>query len=232
MRWWMGMAGLAAAMLAAPALAQDEVVVTGTRLRAPDASTTSGVGIKRRADFAVERVTVYGDARDKAQRRKEILDTVRGAIQLGAKRGIQLAFGEAVIQPLTLANVEDKLTFDEDDDRKDAEQVEFVIKTPLDSGDALATIDRLAAFRKAVPLVGRAEIKAVGEPGVSIVSPSQYRGAILAAIAADANAAARAFGPDYVVEVDGLNRAVRWVLTSPTEVLLYLDHELRVVPKR
>lgn len=230
MRHFFGFAALALA--AAPAMAQDEVVVTGTRLERASASATSGVGIKRRADFAVERVTVYGDARDKTQRRKEILDTVRAAIQLGEKRAIQLAYGDAVIQPLTLANLETKLKFDKDQDRDDAEQVSFVIKTPLRDGDALAAFDRLAAFRKAVPLVGRAEIEVEGEPGVSIVNPSQYRAAIITAIAADANAAARAFGPDYVAEIDSLNRPVHWALVNPTEVLLYLDHELRVVPKR
>ena len=219
-------------MFATPAFAQDEVVVTGSRRQAADASATSGVGIKRRADFAVARVTVYGDARDKAQRRREILDTVRAAIQLGAKRGILLAYGNTVIQPLTLANVEDKLKFEKDDSRDDAEQVEFVIKTPLDSGDAVAAIDRLAAFRKAVPLAGRAEIEIEDDSGVSIVNPSQYRAAIIAAIAADANATARAFGPEYVVEVGELNRPVRWVLVNPTEVLLYLEHDLRVTPKR
>ncbi|MBS0480162.1 MAG: TonB-dependent receptor [Proteobacteria bacterium] len=218
-------------LIPAPAIAQ-EIVVTGSRMRSNGAEDTAGIGIRRRADFAVQRVTVYGDARDKEARRKEILDTVRAAIQLGGKRAVQLAYGDAVIQPLTLANFADKLKFEKDEDRDDAEQVTFLIKTPLSDGNALAAIDRLNAFIKAVPGVGRAVMAADGESGVSIVDPSQYRPQILAAIAADANAAAKLFGSDYAVEADNLATPVRWVLVSPTEVLLYIGHDLKVVPKR
>jgi hypothetical protein len=220
------------ASLPVPALAQDEIVVTGSRRAQEGPAQTAGIGIRHRADFAVQSVTVYGDARDREARRKEILDTVRNAIQLGEKRGIQLAYGEGIIQPLTLANYADKLKFDEDDSRDDAEQVAFIVKTPLSDGNALAAIDRLNAFIKAVPLVGRAVAAPAGDPGVSIVDPGQYRPQILAAIAADANAAARQFGPDYAVEVNDLATPVRWVLASPTEVLLYIGHDLKVVPKR
>ncbi|MEP6567174.1 MAG: hypothetical protein ABJB10_18740 [Mesorhizobium sp.] len=224
--------GAMLALMPLPALAQ-EIVVTGSRIRGGDSpAQTAGIGIRRRADFAVQRVTVYGDAREKEARRKEILDTVRAAIQLGDKRGVQLSYGDAIIQPLTLANFADKLTFEKDDNRDDSEQVTFIVKTPLTDGNALAAIDRLAAFIKAVPAVGRAVVAADGDPGVSIVDPSQYRQQIIAAIAADANAAARQFGPDYAVEVDNLATPVRWVLASPTEVLLYIGHDLKVMPKR
>jgi hypothetical protein len=220
-------------LLPAPAFAQNEIVVTGSRVRGNDGpEQTAGIGIRRRADFAVQRVTVYGDARDKETRHKEIFDTVRAAIQLGEKRGVQLSYGEAIIQPLTLANYADKLKLAKDDSRDDAEQVEFLIKTPLSDGNALAAIDRLNAFIKAVPAAGRAVVEADGDSGVSIVDPAQYRAQILAAIAADADAAAKLFGPDYAVEVSDLATPVHWMLESPTEVLLYLSHDLKVVPKR
>ena len=102
----------------------------------------------------------------------------------------------------------------------------------MGDGDASAALDRLAAFVKAIPLDGRAVIQHDDEPGVSIVDPNQYRPQIIAAIAADANAAARQFGPDYMVEASNLATPVRWILTGPTEVLLYLNHDLSVVPKR
>ncbi len=217
--------------LPAPLLAQDEIVVTGSKLSQGPVQT-AGIGLRRRADFAVQRVTIYGDSREKQSRRTEILETVRNAIQLGAKRGVQLSYGDAVIQPLTLANYADKLSFVKDEDRDDAEQVTFLVKTPLSDGNALAAIDRLTDFVKAITPVGRAVASADGEPGVSIVNPSQYRSQILAAIATDATAAARLFGPDYGVEVTDLATPVRWVLVSPTEVLLYLNHDLKVVPRR
>jgi len=218
--------------LATPALAQEEVVVTGTKRGGGEmASQVAGVGVKRRADFAVQRVTIYGDTRDKAQRRKEILATVANAIELGQKRSIQLAYGESVIRPLTITNYAAKLGFDEDDDREDAERVTFIVKTPLKDGDAFAALDRLAAFIKAVPVNGRAVVEAEGEAGVSIVDPGQYRAQVIAAIAADATAAARTFGQDYAAQISSLAQPVRWVLTGPTEVLLYIQYDLQIVPK-
>ncbi|MBY0520899.1 MAG: TonB-dependent receptor [Sphingomonas sp.] len=216
---------------AAPALAQDEIVVTASRRSGSDAADVAGIGVKRRADFAVQRVTVYGDTRDKVARRAEILATVKAAIDAGQKRGVALAYGESVIRPLTLANYATKLVFTEDEDRDDAEQVSFIIKTPLKDGDAFAALDRLSAFVKAVPLNGRALIEAEGEAGVSIVDPGQYRAQVIAAIAADATAAAKLFGEDFGAHVSNLAQPVRWVLTGPTEVLLYIPHDLQVMPK-
>lgn len=215
---------------AQPALAQDEIVVTGQR-RDGALPDNSGVGIRRPADFVVQRVTVYGDSRERDPRRKEILATVRNSIETGNRRGIQVAYGTTVIQPLTIGNYADELKFEDDDDREDPEKVSFVIKAPLSGGDAPSALAKLREFIKVVPLEGRAVIEADGDPGVSIVNPSQYRGQIVAAIAADANASAGQFGPGHAAEVSDLARPVRWVLTGPTEVLLYIDHDLKIIPK-
>lgn len=212
--------------------AQEEIVVTASRRTAEaGAAATAGIGIRRRADFAVQTVNVYGDARDKEVRRREILQTVRNAIELGGRQRILLAYGGTTIEPLTLANYADKLKFVTDENRDDAERVSFTIKTPLTEGSITAAFERLTAFAKAVPAVGRAIVEHDADPGVSIVDPGQYRRQIVAAIAADALATAGAFGPSYAAEVADLARPVRWALVSPTEVLLYLDHDLKVVPK-
>ncbi|MDB5695491.1 MAG: TonB-dependent receptor [Sphingomonas bacterium] len=143
-----------------------------------------------------------GDTRDKEQRRRETLQTVKNAIELGARRQVQLAHGGTMIEPLTLANHTEKLAVADDDDRDDAERASFVIKTPPTEGSATAAFQRLAAFAKAVPVVGRAVVEADATPGVSIVDPSRYRKDIVAAIAADATASAAAFGPTYAAEVE------------------------------
>lgn len=218
---------------ATPAFAQEgEIIVTAQRISSPgQMPQIPGIGIKRQADFAVQPVTVKGDTRDKAMRRKEILATVRSLIEMAGKRGVQVSYGATVIQPLTLANYAEKLRFQDDSDRNDAEEVSFVVKSALTDGNAIAAGERLDAFLKAVPLNGRAEIDHDDEAGVSIVNPNQYRGAVIAAIAADANASAKAFGPDYAVDVSDLARPVHWVLTGPTEVLLYMDYSLRIAHK-
>ncbi|WP_232491970.1 hypothetical protein [Novosphingobium kaempferiae] len=93
----------------APAWGQDEglgeVIVTAMRREADDYSADMpAVGLRRKADFAVVEVAVSGDTRDKAQREGEIYDMIRSAIAAAPKSGVQLAYGERTLQPLTLAN--------------------------------------------------------------------------------------------------------------------------------
>src|SRR3569832_33250 len=137
----------------APALAQEslgqgEVVVTGTRREADgyDASMPA-VGLRRRADFAIQQVTITGDTRDATVRHDEMYRMIRGAIELATKRGVQLATGDTVVEPLTLENYRN-LTLTRDS-RPDSEKVSFLVKTPLtEGGDAKAALDRIDAFVK------------------------------------------------------------------------------------
>src|SRR5688572_11101659 len=107
--------------------------------------------MKRLADFAVQVVTIVGDTRDEQKRRDEILGMVKKAIELAGKRGgIELATGQFVVEPLTLANYRN-LEIVEDDERDDVEQVSFLVKTRLAAGmDAKAALERIEAFVKAV----------------------------------------------------------------------------------
>jgi hypothetical protein len=222
---------------AAPAPAQDltgsEIVVTGTRREADnyDASIPA-IGLRRVADYAIQEVNVVGDTRETARRRDEIFQMIRGAIALAAKSGgIELATGEMVVEPLTLDNYRNlPLT---SDGRPDTDKTSFLIKTRLAAnGDAKAALDRISAFIKTVPTVGRAEMRASGDLTLSIVSPDQYRGRIVDLVAADAHATAAKLGPDYAVEAKGLDRPVEWSRASLTEVFLYVPYSYTVVPLR
>jgi hypothetical protein len=230
-----GFAGPAAAQN----LGESEIVVTGSRIQAPGSATVArppAVGLKRTADFAVQYVTITGDTRDEKTRRDEIYSMVRGAIELAARRGdIDLASGSLVVEPLTLANYRNLPLGDEDEDdddyRPDTDRVSFLVKTRLAAGmDAKAALDRIAAFVKAVPAVGRAEMKANGELTLSVVGPDQYRGQIVDLVAADARSTAARLGPDYVVTANGLDRPVEWTRASLTEVYLYVPYNYSVVP--
>jgi hypothetical protein len=222
---------------AAPAPAQDltgsEIVVTGTRREADnyDASIPA-IGLRRVADYAIQEVNVVGDTRETARRRDEIFQMIRGAIALAAKSGgIELATGEMVVEPLTPDNYRNlPLT---SDGRPDTDKTSFLIKTRLAAnGDAKAALDRISAFIKTVPTVGRAEMRASGDLTLSIVSPDQYRGRIVDLVAADAHATAAKLGPDYAVEAKGLDRPVEWSRASLTEVFLYVPYSYTVVPLR
>jgi hypothetical protein len=220
-----------------PALAQDlsgsEIVVTGARREADgyDASIPA-IGMRKVADFAVQEVMVAGDTRESARRRDEIFAMIRGAIErAGGSSGIELATGEMVVEPLTLANYRNLTLVS--DGRPDTDRTSFLVKTRMSAnGDAKAALDRIDAFIKSVPAVGRAEIKRSGDLTLSIVAPDQYRGKIVDLVAADARATAARLGPEYAVESRGLDRPVEWSRASLTEVFLYLPYSYSVIPAR
>jgi hypothetical protein len=242
------MLGLCACLLVAttfPAGAQEndsaEIIVTGMRRLNPDddektpAKAAEAVPapvqmLRRTADFAVQQVIVTGDATQKEDRRSEIFGMTRKAIEASAGLGVQVATGELVVEPLTLANYKDLKPEENDDDG--GEMVKFLIKVPLSAGmDAKAALTRIEKFIKAIPTVGRAEMKAYSELTLSVVNPEQYRGQIIDLVAKDTGTTSERFGPGYGVEVLGLDRPVRWKQASATEVLLFLPVTATVRPR-
>jgi hypothetical protein len=210
----------------------EEIIVTGLRREAEDYDASiPAIGLRRVADFAIQEVTIAGDTRDAQKRRDEIYAMIRGAIQVAERQGtIQLATGELIVEPLTLANYRN-LTLN-GDGRPDSERTSFLVKTPLAGSDAKAALDRIEKFIKAVPAVGRAEIRKAGDLTLSVVKPDQYRDAILDLVAVDAKATAAKLGADYAVEATGLDRPVEWGRASLTEVLLYVPYRYSIVPAR
>jgi hypothetical protein len=234
--------------IALPALAQDEdaggeIVVTAFRKLNPDDDEDEklkllGSGppaavqmLRRTADFAVQQVIVVSDATNKDEAKAEILAMTRKAIELSAGAGTLLATGELLVEPLTTANYKE-LKVEDDDDEFDGELVKFLVKVPLKPGiDAKAALARIDKFLKAVPAVGRAEMKAYSELTLSVVNPEQYRGAIIDLVAKDTTATSARFGAGYGVEVTGLDRSVQWQRAGLTEVQLYLPSATTVRPR-
>jgi hypothetical protein len=223
-------------MIAPAARAQDEgaqeVVVTAMRRDADDYSAEMpAVGLRRKADFAVVEVTVAGDTRDKTQRESEIYDMIRSAITATPRAGVQLAYGERTLQPLTAQNYRELSLHN--DSRPDSQNTSFLVKVPLKGDmDSQAAQAAITAFIKTVKPVGRALLSQSGDLTLSVVAPDQYRGQIADAIAADAKAMAARLGDGYGVEIEGLNRPVEWARSGLSEVLLYMPYKLVVVPKR
>jgi len=231
----LGLLAAATPFWLSPALAQDEgmgeVIVTAMRREADDFDERiPAVGLKRTADFAVVEVTVMGDTRETGPRRSEIYDMIRGAIQAAPAHGVELSYGERTLTKLTLENYRD-LTLS-GDGRPDSERTSFFVKVPLGGKtDGQAAQTAITRFVKAVKPVGRAQMKETNDLTLSVVAPDQYRGAVAEAIAADARAMAARLGPDYGVEIEGLNRPVEWTRAGLSEVLLYVPYKLTVVPK-
>jgi hypothetical protein len=229
------------ASAALPARAQ-EVVVTGQYRAGYTAAEPYGavaqgpqqfrpvVNLKRTADYIVQAVRVVGDTREAPKRRDEVLGMVRNAIQLADRSGVELSTGELVLEPLTLANYTNLPL--RSAGRPDTDQAIFLVKTRLAPGiDARAALDRITKFVAAVPNVARAEMETMGDPTLSVIDPNQYRGQIIALIAADAASTAGKFGTGYGIQATGLDRPVQWARASLTEVFLYLPASYVVVPK-
>ncbi|WP_033919967.1 hypothetical protein [Sphingomonas sp. 37zxx] len=209
-----------------------EVVVTGSR-RDTDGFDESRpvVGLRRAADFAILEVTIAGDTRDAEKRRSEILAMVKSAIEIAPKFAVQLATGDEVVEALTIANYRDLSLLN--DSRPDTDRTTFLVKVKLGDGvDGAAARDRIGRFVKAVPAVGRAEIRGGSDDlTLSIVGPDRFRSEILDILAADAKAVAGRMGPEYGVELKGLDRPVEWARAGLTDVFLYIPYNMVVRPK-
>lgn len=211
-------------------IGNQEIIVTGAR-RSSDSfdDKMPVVGLRRTADFAVQPIFISGDTRDADQRHEEIYQTLRRAIDQAGSAGVQLAFGDEVVEQLMASNYRDVTL--RKDDRPDTNKIELLVKTRLVAGgDARAATARIDRFIKSIKPVGRALVSEMNDMTLSIVAPDQYRGAIADQIATDARTVAAKFGPNYAVEVKGLNRPVEWARAGLTDVLLYIPYELSIVP--
>lgn len=212
-------------------LTSQEVVVTAKRAEQDDYQRDMpAVGLRKTADFLVQEVTIRGDTRDPKQRSAEIRQMLQRAVQMAGKYGVQLAFGDYILTPLTLQNV-DEVTLT-NDNRPDSQKLEFLIKSPLGAGDTGAAAQkRIEAFVDAVPEVGRAQMDESGDASLSIVGPDQYRAQIADKVMEDARALAAKMGSGYAVTIEGLNMPVLWTRAGASEVMLYIPYKLVVVPK-
>ena len=215
--------------MAEPATAQ-EVIVTGQRgdfANAPGGyvgivlPSRPVITLTRPADYVVFGIKVAGDTRDQKQRRADLLATIRGAIGAADKAGVELAIGQYLLQPLTAAGL-GNLPF-AGDGRPDTDQTNFLAKVRVAPGIDLTTARaRIDRFVASVKPIGRSTISVSFGPMLSMIRPDQYRAQIIDLIAADAAASAAKFGPNYGVDVSGLDRPVEWTRAGPLDVFLYL----------
>lgn len=222
-------------ILATPASAQDldlqEVVVTGSRIEQDGYQRDMpAVGLRRTADFLVQEVVIRGDTRDPKQRAAEIRQMLQKAVQIASRQGVQLAYGDYILTPLTLDNL-DEITLT-NDNRPDSQKVEFLVKAPLAGKESgTAAEKRIEDYVEAVPEVGRAQMDVYGDSSLSIVGPDKYRVQIADKVMEDARALSAKMGSDYAVTIEGLNMPVLWTRAGPSEVMLYVPYKLVIVPK-
>ncbi len=223
-------AGLAAVLFAANAWAQsEEIVVTGSRISENDATVPHVVLVKR-ADFLITRVRVTCDTRDKAQRNKEIRETLRAMIRGAKGPSIKLAVnvGDEIVTDFDETQID---TIIVPDSRPDSSVAQIIVKTAVTQADSYAdATDRIRTFIEKVPVSGRTEVVRSGDWDLTIVGPEQYRTALLKLIAADSKATAEQFGADYGIAVEGLQRPVEWYQSAPLDLALFIRYGMTMTP--
>lgn len=206
-----------------------EVVVTANRLNARYAQQDRPVvGLRRQADSAVMSVSISSDSRDEADRKREIHAMLLSTLDRASAAGIEMVTGSFELVPVTKANYQELPLFGAG--RVDTSQVSFMVKTRL-AGSITNAEQKLSAFVKTVPKTGRGAIDKTSGVTLTIIDPDQYRGAIVKLVAENARAQAAVFGPEYAVQVSGIDGQVFWSQVSNTDVFLYIPYRYTIVPK-
>lgn len=221
---------------AVPASAQDanapglgEVVVTANRLNARYAQQDRPVvGLRRQADSVVLQVGFSSDSRDAETRKREIHEMLLAALGRAGAAGVELVTGNFELIPVTRANYQDLPLISAG--RVDTSQANVMVKVKL-AGSTMAAGERLDAFIKGIPRTGRGAIDKAGALTLTIRNPDQYRDAIVKLVADDARHNAAIFGPDYAVQVGGIDGQISWSQVSGTDVFLYLPYRYTILPK-
>lgn len=230
-------AALAATAMPVPVWAQAEesIVVTGSRVERDSYDQyyddeQSAIGLTRKADNFVKPIFINSDSRDPDVRRAEVTAMLEETMRLAARQGIVLVAGNyklAVLTPETLK----ELSYGTGS-RPDTTRVKIYARLPV--GGAYAGVEEvdkaIAAFVKTVPVSGRSYME-TGSTDLAINNPQSYRGAVVKAIADEAKRYAAMFGPDYGIEIRGLDSELYFKQASETEVFLYISHSFVIRPK-
>jgi hypothetical protein len=231
------------ALLAPPALAQrssqvGEVVVTAERRSSEQGVPVVTIGsqphvvVFRRADNLIVDLQVECDTRDRSDRLNELRSTLKNVVAAAAADGsIELGVEDedaGVVVPFRLEALDSMLSPGQ---RADTSDVKIVVKTAIQSNDTFeAATGRIDTFIRKIRVVGRAQALRSGDWQLTLKSPRQYRPEIIAAIAKDADDAAKAVGPGYGVTLTGLERAIGWERSGPLELALFIPYSLSVGP--
>jgi hypothetical protein len=150
------------------------------------------------------------------------------ALERAAAAGVELVTGNFDLIPVTKANYQE-LSFSSAG-RVDTSQVNLMIKVKL-GGSTVAAEQRIDSFIKTIVRTGRGAVDKSGGLTLTIVNPDQYREAIVKLVAEDARHYAAIFGPDYAVQVSGVDAQIFWSQVSSTDVFLNVPYHYTIVPK-
>ena len=223
--------GLLFCLLASLASAQDaaleEIVVTGSRVDV-DYYEMPAVTITKKADFLVQNIRLINDSRSPDLRKAEIIETIENLIRRSrSMEGMALSYGRGFLEPINLDD--ESLQLLEDRQRVDTNYIDIYAKVALDlDRSSKAQIADLREFISGAKKAGRTEILPLGDIGLSIVGPEQYRYEIIEKIAAENAKVGQAMNADCEITIGGLEGRVQWDRTSVSELTLYIPYGMEV----
>lgn len=204
----------------------EEIVVTGSRIS--EYGDTPAVTLQRQADFLTQSIQLVNDSRSPDLRRKEIIQTIKNLMDSARKQaGIELSYGDGFLLPINLDD--DSLQIIEDQRRADTSHVDIYVKVKFQPNAAPAgQISELRKFIESARKDGRTEIDSLGDVGVSIVKPEQYRYDIVARISEEAKNLRGVVDSSCKVSITGLQSRVSWERTGVADLLLYIPYSIQV----
>ncbi|MEM1051087.1 MAG: hypothetical protein AAGI28_03235, partial [Pseudomonadota bacterium] len=193
-------------------------------------SGPSAIGVTRRADYFVTPLFVSSDSRNFEERKSEIYKMLGETLNRAEAEGIDIVAGQYGLETVTRANMFELPLMG--GNRPDTNRVQIYARIPLRGDDPKVskTAERIKEFGEAIPATGRSFID-IGNTSLAIDDPEQYRKDVVAHIAKEATAYARAFGSDYGVSITGLHGDLYFQQSSETEVFLYIEHTFEIAPK-
>ncbi|MFK7734154.1 MAG: hypothetical protein AB8B48_21205 [Pseudomonadales bacterium] len=208
----------------------EEIVVTAS-MRSGDYYEMPAVTIKKEADYLVQNIRLINDSRSPELRRNEIIRSIDGLIKASKRiKGIELSYGNGFLEPVKLND--DSLELIEDRKKVDTSYVNIFAKVAFDKSlPAKQQILVLRKFIKNANPAGRTEIDSLGDIGLSIIGPEQYRYEILAKIAAESRKVIEAMGPDCETTIGGLEGRVEWDRSGVGELTLYIPYGSEITCK-
>ncbi|MFZ4605979.1 MAG: hypothetical protein ACOYM5_06940 [Caulobacter sp.] len=200
-----------------------EIVVTGSRLQDYEPTETPAIVLKKRADNIITNIEVTCDTRDLIQRRQELKSTLQALIKAAGPAGIELAVEtDDIVRKFDVSDLDGIIRAAT---KVDTSTATLTLKTRVLPTDTFESVTgRIEAFVNKTPKVGRTEVLMSDDWDLTLVGPGQYRDAIIALVAADANRTAAAFGAGYSVNIDGLTLPVTWYQSAPLELALYIPY--------
>ena len=218
---------LTAAVASAQDAALQEIVVTGSRVDV-NYYGMPAVTVTKTADFLVQNIRLVNDSRSPDLRKKEIIETIENLIRRSRSMdGMALSYGSGFLEPINLDD--ESLQLLEDRQRTDTSFVDIYAKVALNTDRSpKAQIADLREFISGAKRAGRTEILPLGDIGLSIVGPEQYRYEIIKKIAAENAKVREAMNADCTITIGGLEGRVQWERTSVSELTLYIPYRMEV----